>query len=313
MFNILASSFSIKPRENETALQTYGRVQRVLRKQLELFALKYDKNAAVDWDAQAISWNSSESASMMCEDWHDDDRTNLLTTCQIEYSIEQQPWQVIFRFGSTAGTDSVEVSATWSRTVVPGGIYPLARAPRLLDALATEGCVSLDLALPFSLTCLHDYDIQWFCLDVLENPDRCIPLVIVSPTEEENFLINAELLARRLFGLALVFQLEDAIAVQILKEYLGSPLACYDGAIRVYWPNFHLSDRHTLHNYWTAARQRGFSETMLHQSIFQLVAQSSLRYHELPSQLRALEQIAADDRATSARRATSAPSVHVFL
>lgn len=74
---------------------------------------------------------------------------------------------------------------------------------------------------------------------LLTNPVRRLPIVLVTPyaNGDEN-LVDAERLARRLAGVAVVVNTVDTDATWALADELGRTLSCFDGGVRIYWPSF---------------------------------------------------------------------------
>jgi hypothetical protein len=96
--------------------------------------------------------------------------------------------------------------------------------------------------------------IDAFVQSCLLDPGRRLPIVLYSALKEEDgvYPINAGnpgLTARELCGLAHVFVMPRVEDSHRLTKRLGM-LSVYDGAVRIYWPRFRLTDpppRHPLH------------------------------------------------------------------
>lgn len=86
----------------------------------------------------------------------------------------------------------------------------------------------------------------------LFNPDRKLPIVVISPTQVGNHLVNPNFLQSRLLGLARVFAYDNDTEIVVSKE-LGH-LACYRGAIRVFWPGCFPEADSWEHRYWKEDR-----------------------------------------------------------
>ncbi len=81
------------------------------------------------------------------------------------------------------------------------------------------------------------------------SPERQLPVVAVSQGGRGKPAIDPARLQRILAGAATVATYGDA-AAQALRERLGWQLACYDGAVRVYWPGCAPGDRSGQHKVW---------------------------------------------------------------
>ena len=101
---------------------------------------------------------------------------------------------------------------------------------------------------------LGSEQIDSFVHSCLLDPGRRLPVVLFSARKEEDGLYpteagNPSLTARELCGLAHVFVMPRVEDSHRLTKRLGM-LSVYDGAVRIYWPRFRLSDpppRHPLH------------------------------------------------------------------
>jgi hypothetical protein len=96
--------------------------------------------------------------------------------------------------------------------------------------------------------------IDSFVQSCLLDPGRRLPVVLYSAKKEEDGVYPTDagspvLTARELCGLAHVFVMPRVEDSHRLTKRLGM-LSVYDGAVRIYWPRFRLSDpppRHPLH------------------------------------------------------------------
>lgn len=91
-------------------------------------------------------------------------------------------------------------------------------------------------------------------VDVLTQPERTLPLVVVSTNL--GLVLHPDLparLARDLTALALVTVVDDD-ASWYLTSTFGKSLSCFSGAVRLYWPGFGPSDSVFKHPLWTAQR-----------------------------------------------------------
>ncbi len=290
MFTVLAASFTIPPVDNQTVQDTYARITQTVKDQIGTFVQSSNQDAALEWTS-STSWRSSDGTkSMHWEDWrHSDQEPLALTDCRLSYVVEQDPWQVELSFGT--GAAGVDISAVWRTAVAPDSDYPLKKLPPLLRALSMENGYSLDLAKGYQPHVVEVENVHEFYADVLINPKRCTPIVLISPEAGTgHVLVDAERTARQLSGLALVYQFADYAAAQAFRERIGAALACYDGAVRLCWPNFNPQDRSNRRDYWTARDICGLNSLALQGLLFRLVAETSRRYFEAPDSLRHLEQ-----------------------
>ena len=94
---------------------------------------------------------------------------------------------------------------------------------------------------------------EWLASEI-QVVDRTLPIAVVSEIDGEVPLPNlSHELARDLAGVANVYQIDFA-ASWGLTEALGKSYSCYQGALRLYWPRFNLSDSIYAHQLWTVTR-----------------------------------------------------------
>lgn len=82
-------------------------------------------------------------------------------------------------------------------------------------------------------------DVRDF-VELLESPSRRLPVVLCTRDPySERFLASPGRLADVLVGLAHVYTLRDKWAAFRFTSEIGKQLACFNGAIRLYWPSRH--------------------------------------------------------------------------
>lgn len=85
-------------------------------------------------------------------------------------------------------------------------------------------------------------------------PARSHPIVVVSRRNNAaGALVDAGQLAETLAGVAKVYELADRWAAFKLEEDLTHELACYDGAVRIYWPGLTKDADPYRHPLWLPA------------------------------------------------------------
>lgn len=89
---------------------------------------------------------------------------------------------------------------------------------------------------------------------IITSPKRKFPLILVSEDDEE-FVWDGldKKLAFDLVGLGYVSSIDADAGWEITKR-LGRGHACYDGAVRLYWPNVAATAGHVVSTVWTAER-----------------------------------------------------------
>lgn len=177
-----------------------------------------------------------------------------------------------------------------------GQAYPLFAAPPLLRAFSVEDCCTHDLSLRYTPQQLSSRDIKAFYDNVLSSPNRCTPIVLISPREYDQVLLNPDSLAMRLFGLAAVYRLADDDAAQALRDL--TPAACYAGAIRLYWP---FQEGAVNHPFWLSRKIDELGPMAIEVELFQRIAQASRGYIQTPDTLRSLERQRGQDQSHERR------------
>jgi len=106
-------------------------------------------------------------------------------------------------------------------------------------------------AVPTEVRRLPRDEVESFVEGVLLHPSRTLPVVVISPSVwSDQPVLDPDRACRELLGSAEVVLLENKFASFELTDHVGKPFTVYDGAVRVYWPGFQLSDdprRHPLY------------------------------------------------------------------
>lgn len=89
--------------------------------------------------------------------------------------------------------------------------------------------------------------------DLLRDPARGAPVLVMSHHAHTGLAYPPAALAGAVAGLAQVVVLPDYDAGYLFSDVIRPPLACFGGAIRVYWPGFTTGDDSRNHRYWTSA------------------------------------------------------------
>jgi len=116
----------------------------------------------------------------------------------------------------------------------------VAGRPGVVRRLVDELNIELDgrvLGHPLDVTA----DSVGHYLAFLEDKGRQLPIVAISRDEGGATFIDPEDTSDKLLGLAHVAVVDDA-ASWLVTEAIGKSLSCYRGAVRIYWPQFGLSD-----------------------------------------------------------------------
>lgn len=171
--------------------------------------------------------------------------------------------------------DQVESRISVSIRAQPGRILPenaTVERPNIVTRLVTKFHATYygDRVDAMPLSPLHAHAIERFVAERLENPNRRLPIVILStsPGSTKPLLLPRNV-ADRLVGLAEVVSLADSNAAYELTNIIGRDLSCFNGAARLYWPNFNsITDEFRDHRLWTPARIRDRGERDVISHIF---------------------------------------------
>ncbi|MFI9253602.1 hypothetical protein [Streptomyces sp. NPDC053069] len=98
----------------------------------------------------------------------------------------------------------------------------------------------------------------------LTNQQRALPVVAVTnyPTTGRP-LVDLKELARELAGLAHVVVISTHLASQALTEQLGPSRSVWQGAVRLYWPQFSIEANPYEHKLWTPSRLLSGGESLV--------------------------------------------------
>ncbi|MBW3614363.1 MAG: hypothetical protein KY439_03520 [Actinobacteria bacterium] len=98
---------------------------------------------------------------------------------------------------------------------------------------------------------------------LLLDPDRVLPVVIITPAERyddqhdvyrDEPLVNADAVAESLVGLAHVVVIDTTALTYRLTDYVGRELSVFGGALRLYWPEVAAGDLPPVHPLWLPDR-----------------------------------------------------------
>jgi hypothetical protein len=147
--------------------------------------------------------------------------------------------------------------------------------PSLVDRmLARFDCTVSGWPVRRAPASLSASDIASFCHDVLEHPDRSLPLVLLSCEHAtEAPVCDPARVQDRLMSLANVYVL-DVPASKALSAQVRSVRSCYNGALRLYWPGFTRRSAPRAHPYYLAPslRRHEASERRIEDQLFEQFA-----------------------------------------
>ena len=111
-------------------------------------------------------------------------------------------------------------------------------------------------------------DAKYFVSNKVFDPNRRLPLIVVSENRFGGVFMSADYLQSRLLGLARVASYTSSTARAVNKE-LGESLGCWDGTLRIYRPGCSPQDASWQNRYWiwtrmnSILRSSGWDEILL--------------------------------------------------
>jgi hypothetical protein len=166
------------------------------------------------------------------------------------------------------------------------------KRPRVVATLLRQfACVHGDTRLSMEPRGLSAESVPKFVQTRLLSSSRRLPIVMVSRTSlSDKWLVDPGELADRLAGIAEVYVLDDKWAGYALSEEVGKLYSCYNGAVRLYWPNFSLTEAPYSPVY--LPERATYLGSRLIENIFrQLAAISAFRFLPGPVTVDALESL----------------------
>lgn len=190
--------------------------------------------------------------------------------------------------------------------------FPLPRAPRLLTELLNATTV-LDAKwkLQPAAQAIQPEDVK-FLEDLIADPARTLPVILVSESPNGGPLIDVANLSRLLSGTAHVFLLHEGSAWTLSRDW-GPEWSCYGGGVRCYNPSFvRTADKKFAHRLWLPAAIERMEATtrygFLNECIQHVFRQITARFEALPLSSPDALRIAAAARVLSLSEAINSSS-----
>ena len=164
-------------------------------------------------------------------------------------------WQVEIRLATTGAEIEIDtiVQRSGNEDETPEKSVNAVR-PRVLTTLAQRyDCKLGGYRIALDARQVTQEDARDFVYEDVFDPNRRMPLVVVSENRLGGIFINPNQLQSRLLGLAKVATYDNKTS-DAVNEELGEALGCWDGAIRVYRPGCSADDAAWRNQYWTWSR-----------------------------------------------------------
>jgi hypothetical protein len=162
--------------------------------------------------------------------------------------------------------------------------------PRLIATLLREFvCTHGDERLSTDPRSLSAQGVADFVQMHVLSRSRRLPIVVVSRTAlSDKWLVDPAELADRLAGIAEVYVLDDKWAGYALSDEVGKIYSCYNGAVRLYWPDFD-PEASPYSPVYTPDRVRVLGGRLVETIFRQLAAISAFRFVPGPIAVDALD------------------------
>jgi len=162
--------------------------------------------------------------------------------------------------------------------------------PRVIATLLRQfECIHGDTRLSLEPNGLSAQGVPDFLQKRLHSKQRRLPIVLVSRTVvSDKWLVDPSELADRLAGIAEVYVLDDKWAAYALSNEIGKLYTCYNGAVRIYWPDFDPK-RAPYSPIYLPERIHGVGTRLVESLFRQLSAISTFRYVPGPVAIDATE------------------------
>lgn len=159
-------------------------------------------------------------------------------------------WKLDFGLATKGGSVEADVQVQEIADVTASSNGNLrAGPPRMLSAVLEEfRCDYEGERLTPEPTHINLQDADSFVRDDIFNPDRKLPLIVVTETHQGKTLLDPVHLQSRLMGLAKVVTYNDDTTRKV-NSHLGK-LECYLGAVRIYLPDCSLESSPWEHKLW---------------------------------------------------------------
>lgn len=118
------------------------------------------------------------------------------------------------------------------------------KMPRIVGEIVRQfGCTCGDVRLSLEPEEITAASVEHFANTKLLSAERRLPIIVVSRNVSGDFLVAPTELAKGLVGIAETCYLTDKWAGLALTDLVGRSYACFNGAVRVYWPSLDLAAR----------------------------------------------------------------------
>jgi hypothetical protein len=165
--------------------------------------------------------------------------------------------------------------------------------PRLIARLLRQFvCTHGDERLSTEPRSLSAQAVSEFVQAHLQSRGRRLPIVLVSRTAiSDKWLVDPAELADKLAGIAEVYVLDDKWAGYALTNEVGKIYSCYNGAVRLYWPDFD-PEVSPYSPVYTPEKVRDLGGGLVEIVFRQLAAISAFRFVPGPVAIDALDYLA---------------------
>lgn len=282
---VLRRSLRIYPEEPQSLSDCYGALHRDLESEV---------CAWLDLSAPLAEWPNGtwkkDRHSITCWEWSAGPQLpQKLLRAEFQQDRGSFAWEATASIGCN-GEEALLFFEEWRLSTYKRSI-PFQEMPPLFGFLAGYLCKDEDGLIANSPYIVSAERVARFVEFILSSARR-VPVVLLTPSERstEYGIPDSAAFARKLQGPAHVVRLQDGTAVGDFGALLPRH-RCYDGAVRIYWPEFAPTDTAEAHPFRPRWHWERYGKEAIARWIFERLAQESLRLFGKNEGIRYLEKL----------------------
>jgi hypothetical protein len=163
--------------------------------------------------------------------------------------------EICFAADKVAGEGRVSVTTSIAET--SGIVSPIAREasrPSIVRQIVEQWSAREHYPIFSTAVPLKNSGVDEF-IAFLTSPQRRLPVLLVSARNfDDKPSVDADAIAEQVVALCHVVVAENRFPSLALRDRIPQSLNCWDGAVRIYWPHFKLTDHPFQHRLWTPNR-----------------------------------------------------------
>jgi hypothetical protein len=174
----------------------------------------------------------------------------VLEWCHPDDRFDSGVWNTRCVFARNDNTiiTTVNIRVSSEKFILRPTNYRLGRPKIVKNILHRFDCYISDQQVPLKPILIRDETVVPFVNNVLISKERALPVILLSPILTSGLpMVEPDDLADKLLGFAIVACMVKKPTAFALTDYVGKAFSCFDGAVRLYWPGFSLSDSPFVH------------------------------------------------------------------